>query len=109
MSKKFTDQLMKFEITKDKLKMEISLKDLVFLFENSPNNFQEYDTEPVKIKRGKKQEFAEFVVKMLMEYSRDDENDTRWGRPFEEVFSEIFDGYEEGEEFCKYSIDEEDE
>lgn len=100
--KKFDEQLMRFMITKDKLKMEISLKDLVFLFENSPNNFDEYD-EVIKIKRGKRQEFAEFVVKMLMDYSRYDENDTRWGRSFEEVFSEIFEGYEMADEFCKQS------
>ena len=106
--KKFDEQLMKFIITKDKLKMEINLKDLVFLFENSPNNFDEHEDEAIKIKRGKRQEFAEFVVKMLMDYSRYDENDTRWGRPFEEVFSEIFEGYEEGEDFCKYSTDNEE-
>ncbi len=100
---------MKFTITKDKLKMEISLKDLVFLFENSPNNFDSMGENPVKIKRGKRQEFAEFMVKTLMDYSHYDENDTRWGRAFEESFSEIFEGYEEGEEFCKYSTDEEED
>lgn len=107
--KEFNDQLMKFKITKDKLKMEISLKDLVFLFENSPNNFDSMGEEPIKIKRGKRQDFAEFIAKTLMDYSRYDENDTRWGRAFEETFSEIFDGYEGAEDFCKYTdYDEED-
>jgi len=105
--KKFDDQLMKFTVTKNKLKMEISLKDLVFLFENSSNNITDNSTEAITIQRRKRQEFAEFVVEMLMDYSRYDENDTRWGRAIEEVFEEIFEGYEEGEGFCKYPEDEE--
>jgi len=107
--RKFNEHLMKFSITKDKLKMEIDLKDLIFLFENSPNNFYDGSNEPIKIKRGKKQEFAEFVVKMLMDYSHYNDNDTRWGIPFEEVFDEIFEGYEEGEDFCQYPKEEDDE
>ena len=36
--KEFKDQLMKFKITNDKLKMEIKLSDLAWLFRNSPDN-----------------------------------------------------------------------
>ena len=36
--KKYDDQLLKFAITNNKLKMEIKLSDLVWLFRNSPDN-----------------------------------------------------------------------
>ena len=36
--KEYNDQLMKFKITNDKLKMEIKLSDLAWLFRNSPDN-----------------------------------------------------------------------
>ena len=101
MSKKFTEQVMKFEITKSKLKMEITLKDLAWLLENSPNNYGE-DGEPVKVKRGKRQEFAEFVVNMLMDFEDGDE--TRWGKPFEDIFMEILEGAED--DFIKYPEEE---
>ncbi len=34
--KKYDEQLLKIQITNDKLKMEIKLTDLVWLFHNSP-------------------------------------------------------------------------
>ena len=101
--KEFNDQLLKFKVTNDKLKMEISLKDLVFLFENSENNVA--DIEPITIKRGKRQEFAEYFVEHLQDYSVYNDNDTRWGIGFEEVFNDIF---ESSEDFAKYPEDDED-
>lgn len=106
MSKKYTDQVMKFEITKDKLKMEISIKDLAWLLENSPNNYG-FDGEGiVRVKRGKRQEFAEYVVNMLMDIDDADSNDTRWGKPFEDIFMEVFEGDED--EFIKYPNEDEE-
>lgn len=96
---------MKFEITKDKLKMEISLKDLAWLLENSPNNYGE-NGEVIKVKRGKRQEFAEYVVSMLMDFEDADSNDTRWGKPFEDIFESIFEGAED--EFIKYPSEDEE-
>lgn len=107
MSKKYTDQVMKFEITKDKLKMEISLKDLAWLLENSPNNCVDGDGGVIKVKRGKRQEFAEYIVKMLMDVGDSDSDNTRWGEPFENIFLEIFEGAED--EFIKYpNMDDEE-
>ena len=101
MSKKFTEQIMKFEITKSKLKMEITLKDLAWLLENSPNNYGEVG-EAVKVKRGKRQELAEYAVNMLMDF--EDSDETRWAKPFEDIFMEIFEGAED--EFIKYPKEE---
>ena len=106
MVKKFDSQIMKFQITNDKLKMEASLKDLAWLFENSPNNFG-YDGEGVaKVKCGKRQEFAEYIVEHLMDYSQHNEDNTVWGQPFEDIFEDIFEGAED--EFIKYPSDNEE-
>jgi len=102
--KKFEEQLTKFYITNDKLKMEISLKDLVFLFENCPNNMDYNGNFPgCKIKRGKKQEFAEYVVRMLLDDAPNERDTNRIGEPFDDIFEEIMEGYED---FCTYSNEE---
>ncbi|WP_300384705.1 hypothetical protein [Clostridium sp.] len=104
MAKKFEEQLMKFLITKDKLKMEIKLKDLKWLFENSPSNFGFEGEGAAKVKRGKRQEFAEIIVNRLLDDSSEDSNNTVWGEPFERVFEEILEGAED--EFIKYPEDD---
>jgi hypothetical protein len=106
MSKKFEDQIMKFEITKDKLKMEMSLKDLAWLFENSPSNFGFEGDGVAKVKRGKRQEFAEFMVNRLRDDLSEDSNNTVWGDPFERIFEEILEGAED--EFIKYPNEDEE-
>lgn len=102
--KEFNDQLMKFKITNDKLKMEISLKDLVWLFHNSPDNCGEDGDSPfAKVKRGKRQEFAERLVRLLMDDAPSEQDCFRWGMPFEDAFREITEG---AEDFCKYEDEE---
>lgn len=106
MSKKFEEHLMKFNITKDKLKMEIKLKDLEWLFENSPSNFGFEGEGIARVKRGKRQEFAEFIVRRLLDDSSEDSNNVVWGEPFEKIFEEILEGAED--EIIKYpDMDEE--
>ena len=52
--KEYNDQLMKFKITNDKLKMEIKLSDLVWLFRNSPDNVaDDGEHEFCRVIRGK--------------------------------------------------------
>lgn len=104
MSKKYNEYLLKFNITNDKLKMEISLKDLVWLFHNSPNNTYDGESIGVKVKRGKRQEFAEFLVENFLDDSKNDENNSNWGDMFENAFMEIIEGAEDS--FCKYMNDD---
>lgn len=103
----YDEQLMKFTITNDKLKMEISLKDLVWLFHNSPNNTYDGESLGCKVKCGKRQEFAEFIAEnLMMDESTNGSGDVLWVVQFEEVFERIFEGAED--DFCKYSNDDED-
>lgn len=100
MLKNFNEQIMKFEITENKLKMEISIKDLIWLFENSPNNTYDGETVACKVKRDKKKEFVEFIAENLMDDSENDSGNPIWGVAFEEVFNRIIEG--DGDDFCKY-------
>ena len=99
--KEYNDSILKFKITKDKLKMEMSLNDLIWLFENDPYNMAESgDSAAVEVKRGKKQEFAEKVVMYLLDDAPHEQDCLVWGMPFEYVFSQLLDGYEP--EILKY-------
>ncbi|MCI8993153.1 MAG: hypothetical protein HFG80_10625 [Eubacterium sp.] len=101
--KEYNDQLMKFKITNDKLKMEIKLSDLAWFFRNSPDNVApDVEHEFCRVRRGKNREFAEKVVKLLMDESPENENDVRWGHMLESAFEEI---RESGANFLKYYDD----
>ena len=103
--KEFNDHLLKFKITNDKLKMEISLKDLAWLFHNSPNNVSKYNDELpfARIKPGRRQEFAEHLVKILMDDAEYERDCFKWSEPFENAFEEIL---ESAGEFLKYTDDD---
>lgn len=102
--KEFNDQTLKFKITKDKLKMEISLKDLAWLFHNSPENVSDDGETPfAKIKPGKRQEFTEYLVGILLNDAPYERDCFRWSEPFEDAFMEIL---ESGEDFLKYNEDD---
>lgn len=107
--KEYNDFALKFKITKDKLKMEMSLKDLVRLFENDPNNMaDDGDSPAAKVKRGKRQEFAEYIVQQLMDDAPYEQDDFVWSMPFSHVFTELLESYEP--EILKYQdYDNEDE
>lgn len=99
--KEFNDHLMKFKITNDKLKMEITLKDLAWLFHNSPENIADDGDSPfAKIKPGKRQEFAERLVKILMDDAEYERDCFKWSEPFENAFLKMT---ESAEEFLKYN------
>ncbi len=101
--KKYEEQLVKFTITNDKLKMEIKLSDLAWLFRNSPDNVaDDGEHEFCRVKRGENQAFAEEFVQMMMDESPKNENDTRWGHMFEEIFQEL---RESAADFLKYYDD----
>lgn len=92
-------QLMKFKIEDNKLKMEIKINDLLFLFKTSEANFDGDSGQIAKVKKDNKEQFINYIIEYLQEPSYDNENLVNWAEPFEKAFYEIVEGYED---FCKY-------
>lgn len=99
---KENEQLMKFRIEDNKLKMEIKINDLIWLFKTSEANFDGDEGQIAKVKKDKKEEFVQYIINYLKDMNRDNENITNWAGPFEDCFYEIIEGYED---FCKYKED----
>ena len=98
--KEFNDQILKFQITDDELIMKMSIKDLVWLFEESPNNTYDGENIGCKVRTDKVQEFAEFIVRQLMDGAPYEQDDMRWSVPFTQAFNEILEGAED--DICEY-------
>lgn len=99
---KADEQLMKFKIEDNKLKMEIKINDLIWLFKTSEANFDGKDSQIAKVKTNKKEEFIKFIIEYLKDIDINNENITNWAKPFEDCFYKIVEGYED---FCKYKED----
>jgi hypothetical protein len=85
-------------VTKQKLKIEIPIANLVQGFKDSPNNFDE-----AVVKRGHRQEFAKYVAQALVDGSNKDTGDSPIMEAIEQVFEELFEG---AEDFVKTQEDE---
>lgn len=97
------NSLFNVTVNKTTLKISVSIKDLEFLLRESPNNWSEEG--PVRVRRGRRAEFADFVARFITE-----ETDSETGEPpllqmFEKAFVEIFEG---DEIFCKYPDEEQE-
>lgn len=90
---------MKFKVENNKLKMEIKINDLIFLFKTSEANFDGESSQIAKVKKDDKEQFVQFIIDYLQEPSYDNENIVNWAELFEKAFYEIVEGYED---FCKY-------
>lgn len=89
--KKYDNGLLRTELSEDGKTIIFSLKvsDLKWLFKNSIEN-----PEQSNVKRGKEQEFIDFVLGRLSEPSSYNDDTVKWLIPFEEIFLEILEGYE---------------
>jgi hypothetical protein len=99
--KKFENLGFTSKLTNDKLSIEIPIKELVSAFELCPNNYDES-----KVKRGKRQMFAEFVAKQIIEECDSETGDTPMTKAFDSVFELLFEGHEDGSEFIKFGEEE---
>ncbi len=101
--KKFKGNVTQFTAMVDdkKLVIEIPIKTLAYGFNFAPDNVEE-----IKIRKGKRQAFAEFIAKHL-----DDEIDSETGATFitamfDKMFGEITDGNYDLPDIIKYPEDE---
>jgi len=86
-------------VTRDKIKIEIPISNVINAFNYAPNNYDE-----LTIKRGNKEEFAEYVVKKLLNEYNQETGASYIEEALDNVFYEMM---EEPLEFIKYSYDEE--
>jgi hypothetical protein len=100
--KEFNKQALKFKITEDKIKMEITLEDLKNIFELAPNNTYDGENIAVTIKEDRLQDFTEYVVRFLLDDEFQDSSMPNWGVPFQRAFDEIIEGYEDFGKYTEY-------
>ena len=92
--KKFENIGFTSTVTRTKLTIEIPIKNLVFAFENSPENYEE-----AKVKRGKRGKFAEFCAKYILEECDQEDGSTYMHKAFDQMFDLIHEGYIDSDEF----------
>jgi|GEM_PF-1634174 hypothetical protein len=99
--KKFEDNGFTTIVTSDKIKIEIPIANLICAFENSPDNMCE-NGEPMTVKRGKRQDFAEFIAGNLLSEKDSETGETYISGAFDGVFTLLFEGYAIGDDFVNY-------
>lgn len=95
-------KVIKIAVDDKEMTIRISLKNLKWLFEHSPDNCGS-NMEPVRVQRGKEFEFAKFVAEKFDDESAYNENNTILGEAFETTFLEASEGAYD--EFLKYPKD----
>lgn len=95
--KKFENLGFTTTVTNDKLKIEISISGLIAGFNDSPNNFEE-----IKVKRGKRKEFAEYIAQKIIDEADAETGESYLMQMFENAFDNIFEGYDTLDEILDY-------
>jgi len=98
---KYSDKGITAIVTNDKLKIEISIKNLVNAFNLAPDNFDES-----KVKRGKRIEFANYVAEMLIDTEDPDTGDTPVTDMLDRIFNDILDNGDDGQDIIDFKDDE---
>ena len=90
--------MMQFSIVDGKVRAEIDIDDLVYLFATHKSNYD--GDRPVAFVRGdKRKEFAKALIERLQEQSLGERDCVRWAEPIEDVFDEFL---EDDCPFLKY-------
>lgn len=100
MPKKFESLGITTVVTNNKLKIEIPIKNLVKGFNLNPENHDE-----AKVKRGCRNEFAEFVAEAVIDSSNAETGDSLVMEMFDKAFEQMLEG---DEEFIKYPSEDDE-
>jgi hypothetical protein len=100
--KKFENLGITSIVTGDKLKIEISIAGLVSGFNGSSNN----NYEEITVRRGKRQEFAEYIAKRLIDGEDPDTGNSPVMDMLDKVFDDVFQCEDYNEEIFKYPEEE---
>lgn len=88
---------MRVRITDEVMWIGISLDNLANGFNHSPNN-----SEDIKVRKGKRMEFAEYIASKLLDSADPDTGDNLIAEMFEKAFEDLFEGYEYKPEILNY-------
>lgn len=91
--------MLQFDIVDGKVRAEIDIDDLVYLFATHKSNY-DGDRPVAFVRVDKKEEFAKALIARLQEQSLGERDCIRWAEPMEDVFDEFL---EEDCPFLKYS------
>jgi hypothetical protein len=94
-------------VTNDKVKLEISIANLVFAFENDPNN-DDGGGNYATVKRGKRKQFAEWVAEMIVSEADQEDGATYAHQMFDKVFEQYYEGNVLADEFIKDPVVDDD-
>jgi len=92
------ESIIRFRIEGGKIKAEIDIDDLVYLFNTHKDTFDGEKPAAI-VRQEQKQGFSEAVVERLQEESLNERDCVRWAEPIEDIFDEFL---EEDQSFLKY-------
>lgn len=99
--KKFEENGFIATVTNKVVRWEIPISLLISAFNNSPENYSEDGEHYITIKRGKRQEFAEYVAQQLMLECDSETGASHIEQAIDNVFLNVFEG---DEEFAHYPM-----
>ena len=96
------DSLLKFSIENDTVTASISIKDLIWLFNECPYNF-DGETKVATVTSGKEPEFVKWIIIKLQDDAPYEADDLVWSQPLTYCFEQLLEDYKP--EFLTYSED----
>ncbi len=100
--KKFKENGFTSTVTKDVVRWEIPISNLINAFNNSPENYSEDGEHYITVKRDKRQEFAEYVAQQLMLECDSETGASHIEQAIDNVFLGVFEGNEEFAHYPEY-------
>lgn len=89
-------------VTNKVVRWEVPISVLVEAFNNSPENYSEDGEHYITVKRGKRQEFAEYVARQLMLECDSESGVTHIEQAIDNVFLNVFEGEEDFAHYPEY-------
>jgi predicted N-formylglutamate amidohydrolase len=82
--------------------IDMPIKNLVMGFNNNPNNYYQNDKSIATIKKGKENDFANWLVKNMLDDIEAETGDNYLADMLTNIFSRAIEG---DEDFCEYNLD----
>jgi hypothetical protein len=103
--KKFEENGCTATVTNNTVRWEYPIANLVNAFNYDPENPSYNGEDFVSVKRGKREEFAEYVAKNMIQPYDQETGQSPIEDALQKVFIEVFEGYEN---FAKYPEDDDE-